>query len=97
MMAAETVADVLAGPNLATCSGPYWAAYARGYAYGCLRGYETHRAEVEAAEAETWAVAVRNVQAAARRASYATLCDRRGEPYRAARAGLHERRLGLTP
>lgn len=84
-----------AAPNLATCSAAYWSAYARGYGDGCLRGYETHRAEIEAADQAMWAACSRKVRAQANSPRYAQLCDRRGEPHRAARARINERRIGL--
>jgi len=58
-MAVETVAEALAGPALVTCSQPYWSAYLRGYSDGCTVGYETHRAEIEAADDELWAACSR--------------------------------------
>lgn len=95
-MAVETVADAIASPCLVTASEPYWRAYLRGYTDGCAVGYETHRAEIEAADDVLWAEAVRRVHAVAKSSSYATLCERRGEPERVARARAHERRLGLA-
>ena len=82
--------------DLVTCSDTYWRAYLRGYTDGCGVGYELHRAEVEAADEAMWAEAVRRVHAVAKSPSHATLCERRGEPYRAERARAHERRLGLA-
>ncbi len=94
-MAVETVAEAVAGPCLATCSGAYWAAYARGFGDGCARGYQLAVAAVEASDAALWAECSRKVRATANSPRYSTLCDRRGEPGRAERARAHERRLGL--
>ncbi|MGI8693510.1 MAG: hypothetical protein ACR2JK_11535 [Geodermatophilaceae bacterium] len=91
----ESAAEALAGPDLVTCSQPYWAAFVRGYADGHLAGYELHRAEVEAADAAVWVACSRKVRATANSPRYSALCDRRGEPERAERARAHERRLGL--
>lgn len=82
---AESAAEAMAGPCLATCSGAYWSAYARGFGDGCLRGYELHRAETEADDDAMWAEAVRRVHAVAKSPSYSTLCERRGEADRAER------------
>ena len=92
----ETVAEVLAGPNLATCSGAYWSAFARGFEHGCGVGYELALAEADAAEQAMWDEAVRRVHAVAKAPSHRVLCERRGEPDRAERAREHERRLGLA-
>ncbi|CAN5232931.1 hypothetical protein BH20ACT5_BH20ACT5_14100 [soil metagenome] len=92
----ETAAEGIAGPDLTTCSATYWRAYMRGYEDGCLRGYLQHRAEVDADVDALWADASRKVRARAGSATYAQLCDRRGEPERAERARAHERRLGLV-
>jgi len=82
--------------HLVTCSDTFWRAYLRGYTDGCAAGYELHRAEIEAADQAMWAECSRQVRARANSASYAQLCDRRGEPHRAARARMHARRLGLA-
>lgn len=95
-MAVETVAEAIASPCLVTASEPYWRAYLRGYTDGCAVGYETHRAETVAADQAMWAEAVSRVHAVAKSPSYATLCERRGEPNRAERARAHQRRLGLA-
>lgn len=95
-MAVETVTEALAAPCLATCSAPYWAAYVRRLVDGYGRGHRDAVAEIEAADEAMWAEAVRRVHAVAKSPSYATLCDRRGEPDRAERARTHERRLGLA-
>ncbi len=83
--------------DLVTCSDTYWRAYMRGYEDGCARGYELAVAAVEAADQAMWADSSRTVRAQANSPTYAQLCDRRGEPHRAARARMHERRLGLAP
>lgn len=88
---------MIAGPDLATCSEPYWRAYLRGYSLGHVAGYEQHLAEVDAADNAMFSEAVRLAQATARQPRYSQLCDRRGEPERAARARAHERWLGLAP
>lgn len=97
---AETVAEAMAGPCLATCSPAYWAAYMRGHndghVDGYVRGHNDVQDEITADDDELWSRAVHNVQATALRPTYATLCDRRGEPERAERARAHERRLGLA-
>lgn len=79
-----------------TCSPTYWRAYTRGYEDGCARGYELAVAAVDAADAAMWADCSRKVRAQANSPTYAQLCDRRGEPERAARARMHARRLGLV-
>jgi len=95
-MAVETVVEAIASPCLVTASTPYWSAYLRGYTDGCAVGYDLHRAEVEAADDAMWADCSRKVRAQANSPTYAQLCDRRGEPERAERARVHERRLGLA-
>jgi hypothetical protein len=82
--------------DLVTCSPTYWRAYARGYEDGCARGYQLAVAAVEAADQAMWAECSRQVRARANSASYAQLCDRRGEPERAERARQHAHRLGLA-
>lgn len=84
-----------AAPNLATLPERDWRTYLAGYAAGCAVGYETHRAEVEVADQAMWAACSRKVRAQANSPRYSQLCDRRGEPRRAARARMHERRIGL--
>lgn len=93
---AETAAQAIAGPSLVTASEPYWRAYLAGYTDGCAVGYELVLAEADTADEALWSRVVANVQATARRPSYTTLCERRGEPERAERARAHERRLGLA-
>ncbi len=85
-----------AAPNLATISERDWRAYLAGYTAGCAVGYETHRAEIEAADDKLWAECSRKVRAQANSPTCAQLCDRRGEPERAERARAHQRRLGLV-
>ncbi len=92
----ESAAEALAGPDLVTCSQPYWAAYLRGYTDACAVGYEQHRAEVEATDDAMWVACSRSVRARANSPTFAELCDRRGEPERAERARAHCRRLGLA-
>ena len=95
-MTTETATEAIAGPCLVTASEPYWRAYMRGYEDGCARGYEQHRAEIEAADDKLWAECSRKVRAQANSSTYAQLCDRRGEPERAGAALAHARRLGLV-
>ena len=91
-MAVETVAET----DPATWGRIQWAAFGVGFEAGCFRGYEACRRAVDAHDEAMWAAAVRNVQATARRPSYAALAQRRCEPDRAKRARAHERRLGLA-
>ena len=94
----ESAQQIAAGDvELATCSDAYWRVYMRGHVDGHLagfaRGVEHHREQIEAADAKLWAEATRRVHTTAKQPSYATLCDRRGDPDRAARAREHEQRL----
>lgn len=91
----ESAAQAQSGQvDLATCSAAYWAVYMRGVEDGLLRGYELHRAEVEAAEDAMWAEAVRRVQLVARAPSFEVLSERRGD--RATSAREHVQRMAVA-
>ncbi len=96
MTPVESAAQALAGPRLTTCSEPYWHAYARGYEDGCRRGYELHRGETEAAEAERWDDLSRRARAMASEPSFLELSRRRADVHAVARAEAQRRVLGLT-
>ncbi len=82
-------------PNPCTMHPLYWAAWIDGFAAGHFAGYELHRAEIDAADQAMFAETSRRVRQSANSPRFSTLCDRRGEPHRAARARMHERRIGL--
>ncbi len=83
-------------PNPCTMHPDWWTVWLAGFTAGHLAGYELHRTEADAVDEAMWAECSRQVRAQANSPTYAQLCDRRGEPERAARARAHARRLGLV-
>lgn len=76
-------------------SHPLWL---DGYFWGNVHGLDRGRELADAEAAEDWAGVARYVQrlGSPQYVPYAELCERRGEPERAARARDHEARLGLV-
>jgi hypothetical protein len=69
--------------------------YGRGFARGWQLGLAAGRQDADDEAAAAWAPVAARVRRNAGAPSFAEVCDRRGEPGRAARAREQEVRLGL--